>query len=118
MNITDSLIGDIVLIELSGKIMGGDEITRLHGKTHYYLGLSKNKFLLDLEKLTWSNSIGIGALIMMRASVKKAEGKLVLANVTNLKDLLVMTGLLRFFEVYDSRAEAMKALSEPGPLSN
>ncbi len=115
MTITDSLVGDVVVIELAGKIMGGDEITLLHGKTHYYLNLSMKKFLIDLHKLEWSNSIGVGALIAMLTAVKRAEGRLVLANITNIKSLLTITGLMKYFETYDSRAEAMTVLASPRP---
>jgi anti-sigma B factor antagonist len=111
MTIKDSLVGDIVIIELVGKLMSGDEITLLHGKTHYYLNLSKKKFLFDLQRIEWSNSIGLGALIAVLSSVKKAEGKMVLANITNIESLLALTRLTTVFETYDTRAAAIAALS-------
>jgi len=111
MKIKDSLVGDIVIIELAGKIVSGDDITLLHGKTHYYLDLSKKKFGFDMEKVEWSNSLGLGALIAVLSAVTRADGKMVLANITSIRNLMTITRLLDVFEAYDSRAEAVKAVS-------
>ncbi|MFQ5499923.1 MAG: STAS domain-containing protein [Candidatus Zixiibacteriota bacterium] len=111
MKTNDFLEGDVVVIEISGKIMGGDEITRFHGLLHQHLEARKTRFLIDLDKVTWSNSLGLGMFIAALASVQKAQGKMVLANVTNIEALLAMTKLVRVFDSYDSREEAMKALA-------
>jgi anti-sigma B factor antagonist len=109
----DSLEGDIAVLALSGKIMGGPDATFFHGKIHEFLTLNKRKFIVDLANVEWSNSVGIGMLIAGLTSVVKERGRLVLANITNIRNLLAMTRLLRVFECYDSVEEAKQALAEP-----
>jgi anti-sigma B factor antagonist len=112
MKVKDSLEGEVVVISLSGRLMAGEELTTFQGKVHYYLDLNKKQFVVDFDKVEWSSSAGIGALIAAYTSVKKADGKLVLANITNIRNLLNMVHLLKVFTVYDSLKEAMDAVRQ------
>ena len=96
-------------LELSGKIMGGDEITRFHETIHEHLKADRKLFVVDMKGITWTNSLGLGMLISGYAAVAKADGRMVLANITNIQDLLAMTRLLTVFEAYDSHDEAIAA---------
>lgn len=110
MKFEDSLHGDIVIIEVSGKIMGGEETTMFHGKIHEYIQLNKKNIIVDLTKVDWMNSVGLGMLISALTTVKNAGGRLVLANITKIESILTITRLISVFEHYDSKAEALKAL--------
>lgn len=111
MKFTDQLIGDIVVFDVSGKIMGGDETTMFHGKIHEYIQLNRKKFLIDLANVDWMNSVGLGMLISAMTTVKNSGGRLVLANITKIEQLLVITRLVSVFEHHDSRDAALKAFS-------
>ena len=111
MKVSDAIEGDVGIFELSGKIMGGDESTLFFGKIREYLNYHKLNFVIDMKDVLWSNSLGLGMLIAALATVKKADGQMVLANVTNVQDLLAMTQLIRVFETYDSREEAMQSFA-------
>ena len=91
--------------------MGGDETTMFHGKIHEYLNLNKNKVVVDLSKTEWTNTLGLGMLIAGHAAVKKANGKLVLANITNIENILAITQLLKVFETYDSLEAALESFA-------
>jgi len=80
MKFTDTLEGDLVIIEISGKIMGGEETTMFHGRIHEYIKLNKKNFLINLKKVEWMNSVGLGMLISALTTVRNAGGRLVLAN--------------------------------------
>ena len=110
MKLNDSTRDDIVIIELSGKIMGGDEFALFHGKIHEYLDQKKKLFAIDMKHVDWTNSLGLGMLIAGHAAVNKAEGRLVLANITNIENILAITRLVRVFEAFDSLDEAISAL--------
>jgi anti-sigma B factor antagonist len=109
MKFQDELKGDIVILDLSGKIMGGEETTMFHGKIHEYIGLNKKKFVVDLAKVDWMNSVGLGMLISALTTVKNAGGRLVLANITKIESILTITRLITVFEHYDSRDLALKS---------
>ncbi len=111
MKFNDHLQGDIVIFEVSGKIMGGDQTTLFHGRMHEYINQNKKNVVVDLAKVDWMNSVGLGMLIAGMTTVKNAGGRFVLANITKIEAILTVTRLISVFECYDSRAEALKSFS-------
>jgi anti-sigma B factor antagonist len=109
MQFKDMLESGIVVLEVSGKIMGGEEATLFHGKIHEYISTSHNKIVVDLGKVDWMNSVGLGMLISALTTVKNSGGRLVLANITKIESILTITRLISVFEHYDSRDEAVKS---------
>lgn len=99
----------VVVLDLSGKIMGGEETTLFHGKIHEFIQANQKNFVLDLAKVEWMNSVGLGMLISALTTVKNAGGRLVLANITNIESILAMTRLITVFEHFDNRAAAVKS---------
>ncbi len=104
--------GNIVVIEVSGKIMGGEETTLFHGKIHEYINNDKKQFIIDLANVDWMNSVGLGMLISALTTVKNAGGRLVLANITKIESILTITRLISVFEHYDSRQEAIDSFEK------
>jgi anti-sigma B factor antagonist len=111
MKFTDKLEGNIVILEISGKIMGGEETTMFHGRIHEYLNQKKMNIVIDLAKVDWMNSIGLGMLIAAMTAVKNAGGRFVLANITKIETILTVTRLIKVFDCYDSRDEAMQSFA-------
>jgi anti-sigma B factor antagonist len=109
MKFDDFLEGDVVIINVAGKIMGGDETTLFHGKIHEYITANKKNIVIDLKSVDWMNSVGLGMLISALTTVKNAGGRLVLANITKIESILTITRLISVFEHYDSRDEAVKS---------
>ena len=109
MKFEDHVIGDVIVLEISGKIMGGEETTMFHGKLHEYINRNKKNFVIDLAKVDWMNSIGLGMLISALTTVRNAGGKLVLANIDKIESILTITRLISVFEHHDSREVALKA---------
>lgn len=112
MKFEDRLAGDIVTLEVSGKIMGGEETTMFHGKIHEYIDRKKKNFIIDLAKVDWMNSIGLGMLISALTTVRNAGGRLVLANIDKIESILTITRLISVFEHYDSADEALKSFKK------
>ena len=112
MKFEDKLEGDVAILDLTGKIMGGEETTLFHGKIHEYISQNKKNILVDLKKVDWMNSVGLGMLISALTTVKNSGGRLVLANITKIESILTITRLISVFEHYDSREEALKAFAE------
>jgi len=111
MKFEDSLQNDIVVFDVSGKIMGGEETTMFHGKLHEYINQKKNNVVVDLSKVDWVNSVGLGMLISALTTVKNSGGRLVLSSITKIESILTITRLISVFEHYDSRDEAIKSFS-------
>lgn len=111
MKFSDTLNGDLVVIDISGKIMGGEETTMFHGKIHEYIKLNKKNFVIDLKKVDWMNSVGLGMLISALTTVRNSGGRLVLANIDKIESILTITRLISVFDHYDTRELAMASFS-------
>ncbi|MDH5717244.1 MAG: STAS domain-containing protein [Spirochaetia bacterium] len=66
------------------------------------------KIVVNLEKVSYIDSSGIGALISGFSTLKKYEGGLKLVNVyASVKKVFELTKLTSFFEIYESEDEAI-----------
>jgi len=110
MRFTDRVDGDFVIIEVSGKIMGGDEVTAFHGRIHEYLVEGKKLFVINLAKLEWMNQVGLGMLISALTTAKNAGGNLALANISKVESILEITRLITVFRHGDSVEAAKKTI--------
>ena len=100
----------VVIIEPKGKIMGGPESTELHDLLHDLIEQGKKMVVIDLSKVDWMNSTGLGLLISGLTTLSKAGGELKLAMVTEkIQSLLTITKVITIFKTYDTVEEAVKS---------
>ena len=112
MRLSDRIENGIVIMEPKGKIMGGPDATLLHDKLHEYLENDQRQIVIDLAKVEWMNSTGLGILISGYTSLKNHNGALKLANVTDkIQSLLTITKLITVFDTYDSVEDAIASFS-------
>lgn len=112
MRFKDTLDGEVVVFTVSGKVLNQSEtMTMFHGQIHQYINLNKNKIIIDLAKVELMGSVGLGMLISALSTVQKAKGRLVLANITSIQNLIAMTRLNLIFESFDSVDAAKAALT-------
>lgn len=98
----------VSILDLSGKIILGDESSALRESIKQLLAANKKKILLNLAEVSFIDSAGVGTLVAGYTSAKSQDGELKLANLTKrFKETLQVTRLLTVFEVYDSEAEAL-----------
>lgn len=82
MNVQEKQVGDIVVLELSGKIMGGPDASLLNDKLHELIDKGKIHIVADIGGVEWMNSSGLGILISGLTTMRNNQGELKLANVT------------------------------------
>jgi anti-sigma B factor antagonist len=110
MKLSDSEKDGIAILEPKGKIMGGPDATLLHDKLHELIENGKKKVIIDLAKVEWMNSTGLGILISSLTTLRNNQGELKLANVTDkIQSLLTITKLVTVFEAFDSVDDAIKS---------
>lgn len=104
--VTRSLAGSSV-ISCSGRIVLGDESAKLRHVVKEALS-ECNRIVLDFGGITHIDSTGLGVLVGLYASARKAGGGgIKLANLNpRLRDVLGITRLLTIFEVFDSAEDA------------
>jgi anti-sigma B factor antagonist len=111
MHISERTVGDVVIVDVSGKVTlgdGGDVV--LKDKMQSLVLQGRKKVLLNLAEVSYVDSAGLGEIVQSYATVMKNGGALKLLNVTKrLKDLLSITKLLTVFECFDSETEAVSS---------
>ncbi|MCH9008549.1 STAS domain-containing protein [candidate division KSB1 bacterium] len=107
MKMDEKTSGDIVVLRLSGKIMGGPDASLLNDKLHELIEVGKTKVVVDLGSVEWMNSSGLGILIGGLTTMRNSGGDLKLANITDrIQSLLMITKLLTVFETFETIEEA------------
>jgi anti-sigma B factor antagonist len=113
MKIKTSEKYEAVVIELKGNVMGGDDTKNFNELLHKLIEEDKKQIIVDLSGVKFMNSSGLGMLIGGLTTVKKANGQLKLACVTEkIESLLIITKLITIFESFDSVDEAAKTFSK------
>ena len=107
MKIQQKELYGAVVLELNGKLTGGPEAETFRNIFKGLLEEGKKNIIIDLKKVDWINSTGLGILISGYTSLKKAGGDLVLCHVGDRIDsILYVTKLNLLFKTYDSLEEA------------
>lgn len=110
MQIKHVTSGDVAVLHLQGKIMGGPDATSLHEKLHELIETGTRSVVIDLKDVDWMNSSGLGILIGGLSAIRKSGGDLRLASVTEkIEEVLRITKLDRVFDVYGSADEAVSS---------
>lgn len=111
MRIKADVHGDVVVLNLSGNLMGGPESEAMRGEVKKLLDDGTRKFVVNMKGVPWINSTGLGALMAVYASIQRAEGGLRLCHVSDrIQSLFMITKLLTIFETFPDEAAAIAAL--------
>ncbi len=112
LNISERQVGDVTILDMDGKITIGEGSVALRTAIRRLLEEGKKKILLNLGKVNYIDSSGIGELVSSYTAIGKETGQLKLLNLTQkLQDLLTITKLLTVFDVYDSEEEALASFN-------
>jgi anti-sigma B factor antagonist len=114
MNMTTSTrqLGDVTIVDISGRIVLGEESAALRNLVSDLLSKQHIKILFNLRDVDHIDSSGLGHLISAFTSVRKQGGELKLLNLThNVHDLMQITRLYTVFDIMDDEAVAVKSFS-------
>ncbi len=101
-------LGDIRVIELSGKITIGAGDVKLRELITQAVEDDKNNIVLDLGGVTAIDSSGIGEMVACYTTVTKRGGQLKLMHLSpKITDILQVTQLITVFDVFDDEREAL-----------
>ncbi|HOB52882.1 MAG TPA: STAS domain-containing protein [Acidobacteriota bacterium] len=110
MQINEKEVNGITVLEIHGKILMGEGDIAIKKKIDELLAKNTKKVILDLSSVPYIDSSGLGELIRCYTTMRKANGTLKLANVTDrIVDLLTITKLITVFEYYKTVDDAIKS---------
>ncbi|MBP1633584.1 MAG: rsbV [Acidobacteria bacterium] len=115
MQIHQRQVGDVVIIDVVGKMTLGEGDELLRDKVNSLIQQGHRKLVLNLAEVPYIDSAGLGEVVRTYTTVSRQGGALKLLNLTKrIQDLLSITKLLTVFETYESEAEAVKSFGPAG----
>jgi len=102
--------GDVLILEVKGKVMGGPDAAVFQEAIKSEIASGHKKYIFDLGGVDWMNSSGLGILIGGLTTIKNAEGELKMAKVTDkIKSLFMITKLVTIFDSHETVEDAINS---------
>ena len=112
MKVKQNPQGEVMVLELSGKIMGGPDHDKFKAEITDVLEHDFRNVVLDFSDVPWINSTGLGIIISGFHSIKAAQGVMkVCAVKERVLSIFYISQLENIFEVYPTRDEAVASFS-------
>lgn len=114
LTIQERTLGGVTIVDLAGKVTLGGSNKMLHDAIKRLVNEGKTQIILNLQKMSYIDSSGLGELVAGYSTLKAAGGALKLMGVpAKVIDLMVMTKLYTVFEIYETEAEAVGSFETP-----
>ncbi len=112
MTIEERPTGNVMILDLKGKLTIGDGDELLKDKINSLVQQGHTKLILNLADVPYIDSGGLGQVVRTYTTVKQHDGSLKLMNVTKrIEDLLAITKLLTVFDVFETEQDALQSFS-------
>jgi anti-sigma B factor antagonist len=112
MHIEERPVGDVVVLDLKGKMTLGEGDELLKDKINSLVQQGQRKVVLNLGGVPYIDSAGLGEIVRTYTTISRQGGGMKLLNLTKrITDLLSITKLLTVFETYDNEADAVRSFS-------
>jgi anti-sigma B factor antagonist len=112
MQIEERNVGDVIVLDLKGKVTLGQGDELLKDKVNSLVNQGHRKIILNLADVPYVDSAGLGEIVRTYTTVSRQGGSLKLLNLTKrITDLLAITKLLTVFETFDAESDAVRSFS-------
>ncbi len=110
MKIENRVVGDVHVLDCSGKITLGEGTMAIRNTVREVLKNGGKKIVLNLAEVNYIDSSGIGELVSSFTTVTNQSGQLKLLNLTKkIHELLAITKLLTVFQTFDNEQAAISS---------
>jgi len=101
--------GEITIIELSGEV-DAQRSPEIKSKIRSLIGEGKAKLVVDLAKVKYMDSSGLGVLVSGLKAARKESGDLKLSTLqSEVQNIFELTQLNKVFEIFENQADAIKS---------
>src|SRR3954464_7905555 len=112
MQIDERTIGDVLVLDVKGRITLGEGDELLKDKVNSLVNQGQKKLVLNLAEVPYIDSAGLGEIVRTYTTVSRQGGSLKLLSLTKrITDLLSITKLLTVFETFESEQDAVKSFA-------
>jgi anti-sigma B factor antagonist len=104
---------DVTVLDISGKIMGGEDFELFNSTIKGLIAQGKVDIILNLSKVKWINSTGLGLLVSAYTTLVKNGGRMKIAEVSDrIDNILHVTQLELIFETFEKEEEALASFGQ------
>ena len=112
MKIDIRTVGDIHILDCSGKITLGEGTMAVRNTVRDLLKAGGKKIVLNLAEVNYIDSPGVGELVSTYTTVVNQGGQLKLLSLTKkIQEVMAITRLLTVFQVYESESESIASFA-------
>lgn len=112
MQIDERTVGDVLILDIKGRITLGEGDELLKDKVNSLLNQGQKKIVLNLAEVPYIDSAGLGEVVRTYTTVSRQGGNLKLLSLTKrITDLLAITKLLTVFETFESENDAVQSFA-------
>jgi len=102
--------GKIALIEVKGSLVGDQDTDTFREAVADFIEQGNKCLIIDLSRVNYMNSSGIGSVIAAHASYARTSGQVRLVGIgKNVLNLFVITKLIDVFEAFDTIDDAVRS---------
>lgn len=113
LTISQRRVNGVVVLDLTGKITLGATNSQLRDTIRQLVNEGEKRVVLNLSEAAYIDSSGLGEIVASYSSLRRNDGHLKLANVSDrVMDLMTITKLYTVFEVYKTETEAIESFDE------
>ena len=106
--------GDVVIVDLQGKLSAGLGDQILRETIDELLGENWRKILLNLSGVSFMDSAGLGELVAGLRTARNLGATLKILNVSaRVQESLYITRLLPVFEIHEDEQKALASFAAP-----
>jgi anti-sigma B factor antagonist len=115
MTFEHTTVGDVHVLTPKKNLLGQEETLSLVGVIDEVAGRGAPKIVVDLGKISWVNSTGLGSLVRMRTTCHNRGGWFKLARVgERINSILMVTKLVLVFDTFETVEEAVAGTKKSG----
>ncbi len=112
MKIKERRRDGVAILDISGKIMGGPDAEAFNEVLRTLMHEGIHNVLVNLERVKWVNSTGLGILISGYTTLQRAGGELKLLKVTErIENIFIVSKLSTVFQSFDDEDEAVRSFA-------
>lgn len=106
-------VGDITVVDVSGRIVLGEETAFFRNLVSELLKRGHNKILFNLGEVSYIDTSGLGFLLGALASARREKGDVKLINLPQkVLEVMQITKLYTVFDIIDDEAMAIRSFGQ------
>lgn len=112
MKLSSRLVGGVTILDVEGKILLGEGDVQIKQAIDDLLAQGRKMYLLNLAKVPYIDSAGLGQIIRCFTAIRKSGGTLkLLSPNAKVIDLLSVTKLVNVFDWFNEESGALSSFT-------